>query len=164
MPSYHHFINTFINVETTHLKIPMNNMDLESRALSVCFCLFVCFSGTVLNLLSQHDLLCCIYLSRMPSCQNYHLDIHLTQITKFMRPSWGPSGSCRPQVGPMLAPWTLLSGKICPLSAFPKRLTRRTNRLAATVCPDISIFFSKRLTGIYDANLFINILSLRLQR
>ena len=35
---------------------------------------------------------------------------HLTQITKFMGPTCGPPGSCRPQMGPMLAPWTLLSG------------------------------------------------------
>ena len=28
----------------------------------------------------------------------------------FMGPTWGPPGSCRPQMGPMLAPWTLLSG------------------------------------------------------
>ena len=28
-----------------------------------------------------------------------------------MGPTWGPPGSCRPQMGPMLAPWTLLSGK-----------------------------------------------------
>ena len=45
----------------------------------------------------------------------------ITQIAKFMGPTWGPSGSCRPrmgpmlapcrpQMGPMLAPWTLLSG------------------------------------------------------
>ena len=27
-----------------------------------------------------------------------------------MGPSWGPPGFCRPQMGPMLAPWTLLSG------------------------------------------------------
>ena len=27
-----------------------------------------------------------------------------------MGPTWDPPGSCRPQVGPMLAPWTLLSG------------------------------------------------------
>ena len=33
-----------------------------------------------------------------------------TQIAKFMGPAWGPPGSCRPQMGPMLAPWTLLSG------------------------------------------------------
>ena len=28
-----------------------------------------------------------------------------------MGPAWGPSGADRTQVGPMLAPWTLLSGK-----------------------------------------------------
>ena len=33
-----------------------------------------------------------------------------TQIAKFMGPTWGPPGSCRPQMGPMLAPWTSLSG------------------------------------------------------
>ena len=33
-----------------------------------------------------------------------------SQIARFMGPTWGPSGSCRPQMGPMLAPWTLLSG------------------------------------------------------
>ena len=32
------------------------------------------------------------------------------QIAKFMGPTWGPPGTCRPQMGPMLAPWTLLSG------------------------------------------------------
>ena len=32
------------------------------------------------------------------------------QIAKFMGPTWSPSGSCRSQMGPMLAPWTLLSG------------------------------------------------------
>ena len=43
-----------------------------------------------------------------------------TQIARFMWPTWGPPGSCRPQVGPLLAPWTLLSGhckyiaEICP--------------------------------------------------
>ena len=33
-----------------------------------------------------------------------------SQIAKFMGPIWGPPGSCRPQMGPMMAPWTLLSG------------------------------------------------------
>ena len=32
------------------------------------------------------------------------------QTAKFMWPTLGPPGSCRPQMGPMLAPWTLLSG------------------------------------------------------
>ena len=34
------------------------------------------------------------------------------QIAKFMGPTWGPSGADRTQVGPMLAPWTLLSGAL----------------------------------------------------
>ena len=31
-------------------------------------------------------------------------------VARFMGPTWGPSGADRTQVGPMLAPWTLLSG------------------------------------------------------
>ena len=34
------------------------------------------------------------------------------QIARFMGPAWGPPGSCRSQMGSMLAPWTLLSGCI----------------------------------------------------
>ena len=36
-----------------------------------------------------------------------------SQIAKFMRPTWGPPGSCWPQMGPMLALWNLLSGVRC---------------------------------------------------
>ena len=35
-------------------------------------------------------------------------------IARFMGPTWGPSGADRTQVGPMLAPWTLLSGTLRP--------------------------------------------------
>ena len=34
----------------------------------------------------------------------------VTLISRFMGPTWGPSGADRAQVGPMLAPWILLSG------------------------------------------------------
>ena len=34
-------------------------------------------------------------------------------IARFMGPTWGPFGAGRTQVGPMLAPWTLLSGWDC---------------------------------------------------
>ena len=34
----------------------------------------------------------------------------ISKIAKFMGPTWGPPGSWRPQMGPMLGPWTLLSG------------------------------------------------------
>ena len=42
-----------------------------------------------------------------------HYSTMCSQIAKFMGPTWGPPGSCRPQRVPMLAPWTLLSGFIC---------------------------------------------------
>ena len=33
-------------------------------------------------------------------------------IARFIGPTWGPSGADRTQVGPMLAPWTLLSRSV----------------------------------------------------
>ena len=52
-----------------------------------------------------------------------------TLITRFMGPSWGPSGADRTHMGPMLAPWTLLSGaiyyiKLCFISTWRKKHTR----------------------------------------
>ena len=53
-------------------------------------------------------LLLCSFLSlsffNLCIAEGYHPD------SKCMGPTWGPPGSCRPQMGPMLAPWTLLSG------------------------------------------------------
>ena len=45
----------------------------------------------------------------------------LTLIAKFMGPTWVPPGSCRPQIGPMLARWTLLSGDSSNLSHYLKQ-------------------------------------------
>ena len=55
---------------------------------------------------------CKIYRFRCYLIKYYH-DCQIrsyTQIAKFKVPTWSPHGSCRPQMGPMLAPWTLLSG------------------------------------------------------
>ena len=42
---------------------------------------------------------------------NWHTTTSLPfLIARFMGPTWGPPGADRTQVGPMLAPWTLLSG------------------------------------------------------
>ena len=38
-----------------------------------------------------------------------------------MGPIWGPLGSCRPQMGPMLTPWTLLSGSVSEKSQIYHR-------------------------------------------
>ena len=40
-----------------------------------------------------------------------HHDVrNLSLIARFMGPTWGPSGADRTQVGPMLPPWTMVSG------------------------------------------------------
>ena len=49
--------------------------------------------------------------------------LHDRQIAKFRGPTWGPPGPCRPQMGPMLAQWILLSGEI--LHKTPVRLVNR---------------------------------------
>ena len=41
-----------------------------------------------------------------------------TQMARFMGPTWGPSGSCWPQMGLMLASWTLLSGNGSPINSW----------------------------------------------
>ena len=43
----------------------------------------------------------------------YFLSSVTSQIAKFIGPTWGPPGSCRPQMGPTLVPRTLLSGLAC---------------------------------------------------
>ena len=53
----------------------------------------------------------------------------ITQIAKFMRPTWGPPGSCRPQMGPILAPWTLLSGYPDSLGNAPHMDSTSTHEL-----------------------------------
>ena len=50
----------------------------------------------------------------------------LPQIAKFMGPTWGPPGSCQPQMGPMLAPWTLLSGIIESADDLPSAGARES--------------------------------------
>ena len=44
-------------------------------------------------------------------------------IARFMGPTWGPSGADRTQVGPMLAPWTLLSGLIFTTALYTELMS-----------------------------------------
>ena len=43
------------------------------------------------------------------SCIHSWADDRIPQMAKFTGPTWGPHGSCRPQMGPMFPSWTLLS-------------------------------------------------------
>ena len=49
----------------------------------------------------------------------------VTQIARFIGPTWGLSGADRTQVGPIWAPWTLLSGNISFVNATVCHLTIR---------------------------------------
>ena len=53
---------------------------------------------------SDHTVCCC---SGNIGCRNICMQF---LIARFMEPAWGPLGADRTQVGPMLAPWSLLSG------------------------------------------------------
>ena len=54
---------------------------------------------------------CCPHeLCYLGSLEMKHLVLEAFLIAMFVGPTWGPSGADGTQVGPMLAPWTLLSG------------------------------------------------------
>ena len=65
-----------------------------------------------------------LYFLHNTSVFSFHIDVVLTlffmayasQITRLMGLIWGPPGSFRPQMGAMLAPWTLLSGMLWCIS------------------------------------------------
>ena len=50
-----------------------------------------------------------------------------SQIARVVWPTWDPPGSWRPQVGLMLAPWTLLSGFTCAMVAACYPMCHRVN-------------------------------------
>ena len=111
-----------------------------------------CVGDTIVSL-SDIDIYC-IYVNR---CE-YNLQIHankfcyiimetdmilyiIPQRAKFMGSTWGPPGSCRPQMGPMLAPWTLLSRTVIP------KVEHGSNVKLTT---DIPYFdFQCKLQGVY---------------
>ena len=67
------------------------------------------FVSSCVKTLSHSDEWCASCLVNIGLCNRLMPWVTYTQIAKFMGPTWGPPGSCRPQTGPMLAPWTLLS-------------------------------------------------------
>ena len=67
-----------------------------------CFMMTISCSGNTLQCNGNRLVVSKILIIDRPS-----------QIARFMGPTWDPPGSCRPQVGHMLIPWTLLSGIAC---------------------------------------------------
>ena len=53
-------------------------------------------------------------------CFFFSLQCNCSLISRLMGPKWDPSGADRTQVGPILAPWTLLSGLLpCIIAVIP---------------------------------------------
>ena len=88
------------------LKLDINNLHTQSALLTGEFLFLWGYSSQ----LSQHK-----QQTKRPSSINAGNDVSMcwipTLIARFMGPTCGPSRADRTQVGPMLAPWTLLSGK-----------------------------------------------------
>ena len=51
-----------------------------------------------------------LYFQSIDDLYTFSILYSPSQIAKVMGPTRGPPGSCRPQMGPMSAPWTLISG------------------------------------------------------
>ena len=87
-----------------------------ARTTSLVSCLLSYVIATHLKVLNRFHL-------KVPNLQMSCKDLIARQATKtqmvrFMGPTWGPPGSCRPQMGPILASWTLLSGDGSPSNSW----------------------------------------------
>ena len=60
-------------------------------------------------------------LTQVHCHESYFVWNNISLITRFEGPTWGPSGAGRTQVGPMSAPWTLLSGSPQNGPSFSRR-------------------------------------------
>ena len=56
-----------------------------------------------------------------------------SQIAKFMGSTWGPPGSCRPQICPMLGPWSLLWGTCLEQTPYPHPSRNMFNLVSITM-------------------------------
>ena len=85
---------------------PLKN--LARKGLKVNSCLGICRTSWAMSNIVVINLQC-----QAISCYNDGpIQGLYTLIARFMGPTWGPSGADSTQVGPMLAPWSLLSGYI----------------------------------------------------
>ena len=124
----------------SYVSLFQNDIDCRGIIFNVWFNNFIWFFIFLFFLQSSQCPYCVKYCLVVNYLWNYTLDLHhyyyvwiinvlatfiillfmfiqcflegknMALIASFMGPTWGPSGADRTQVGPMLAPWTLLSG------------------------------------------------------
>ena len=99
VPSHHHLIeNSSDNSHCTSQTTTHNSKQVSN--------LNSCCAEFILALKRRGHFLKILFYSLMM----FTINAIPSLIARFMAPTWGPSGANRAQVGPMLAPWTLLSG------------------------------------------------------
>ena len=83
------------------------NNSRQNRAVSCCWC-----PGSLCRwIINSHDIDFVRQVGHVCHEVNFQLPVPIhSLIARFMGPTWGPSGADRTEVGPMLAPWILLSG------------------------------------------------------
>ena len=108
----------------THKHLGVIILDSESWHRQCVSCLFTTL-GEYMNWVETTSMECCNtkYFKNHFQINNIgrgkitgktwvmYTNTKTTLIARFMGPTWVPSGADRTQVGPMLVPWTLLSGK-----------------------------------------------------
>ena len=112
-----HFTHCGLNLVTL-AKVMAYCLTAPSHYLNLCW-LIICevqqhssdgnFTRNIIQPSANKISLKLNYLTKIP--------VKSTLIARFMWPTWGPTGADRTQVGPVLAPWTLISGYLWPREA-----------------------------------------------
>ena len=85
------------------------------------------------------------------------------QIARFMGPTWGPSGSCRPQMGSMLAPWTLLSGMLPKTVMMCSLLDDKKMHYVLVFGDPIHVSVRDNVTGLISSFIFLPLASFTME-
>ena len=118
-----------------HLSLIVRNFVTRTRAESLSTNKMLCLWTSAWYIIIPRACVWCKYCyclgsEQMDTCKYgiHHIQytaVHtaknriLSLIARFMGPTWGSSGADRTQVGPMLAPWILLSGIFLAFQRFP---------------------------------------------
>ena len=98
-----HVISVLCDIGPSYNQIWYNNMEHTMLVIFYILCY-----------ITKTKLLNCDLDTYFTPChrESTKREMQLSLIARFMEPPWGASGADRIQVGPMLTPWTLLSGML----------------------------------------------------
>ena len=122
------------------------------------WCTWRCFEDILVYFIHREIIPRIIFfVTGLLSCLFYR---YMSHKARFMWPTWGPPRSCWPQVGPMLAPWTLLLGVLLTFELWgdlslpyiaPDNLKNINGscHLATRSCPILLPYYHRQVTLTY---------------